>query len=170
MNATRATQPTASVDRIQLVTFRLGEELYGVRIEEVLEVLPCGQVRTVPNAPAFVLGVIELRDLVIPVVDLHARLGLPEPDAGRRRILVLDVGRRLGVVVDDIAGVVWVERRRIEDLPDLATGAGGGDCVRQLAHGGDHGLVILLHPPALLSPSERHALAGLAPGTAGERS
>src|SRR6195256_1892014 len=77
----------------QLVVFQLGAELYGVEIARVHEIIRHQTVTTVPRAPIFVEGVINLRGKVIPVVDLRRRFGLPTADHTRAtRIVVVEIG------------------------------------------------------------------------------
>ena len=62
--------------QFQLVTFRLGEELYGVNIMDVKEIVRLQNVRVIPNAPYYVEGIIKLRSEIIPIIDLHKRFNI----------------------------------------------------------------------------------------------
>jgi purine-binding chemotaxis protein CheW len=100
----------------QVVVFELGSEQYGVAIGQVREVIRLPAITAVPRAPAHVHGVINLRGRVIPVIDLRARLGLP--DDGRRpaaRLVVVEVGGvTVGTAVDAVSDVVRVPRSTVE--------------------------------------------------------
>ena len=61
----------ADESQFQLVTFQLGEELYGVNIMDVKEIVRLQNVRVIPNAPYYVEGIINLRGEIIPIIDLH---------------------------------------------------------------------------------------------------
>ena len=67
----------------QYVTFGLGEELFGVEVTRAREILDLVPVTKVPQTPDYLLGVINLRGQVVPVVDLRVKLGLPKADATR---------------------------------------------------------------------------------------
>lgn len=144
----------------QLVTFRLGSETYGVPISRVREVLHFRPVTRIPQAPEFVEGVIQVRDHVIPVVDMRRRLRIDADATRARRIIVLDLPRPLGIVVDDISRVFRLEEESFEELPEAVAGEGGG-CISRLAKT-DDGLVIIIAPERVLARSEAEELAGFA--------
>lgn len=68
---------------IQLVSFKLGKELYGIEITRVREIILIAESTRIPEAPHYVKGLINLRSTVIPVIDLRARFGLPEGSSSR---------------------------------------------------------------------------------------
>lgn len=83
-----------------------------------------GEITRVPQAPAYVKGVINLRNTVIPVIDLRVRFGLPEGEASSEtRIMVVNVGQRLlGIVVDAVSEVFRVARDQIAPPPPTVSG------------------------------------------------
>src|SRR5512136_1914263 len=85
---------------MQLVSFTLGKELYGIEITKVREIILITDITRIPETPHYVLGLINLRSTVIPVIDLKTRFGLPERDpTDESRIMVLQAcGRTIGVV------------------------------------------------------------------------
>jgi purine-binding chemotaxis protein CheW len=110
-------------DEEQLVVFRLGQEEFGVPIDSVQEIVRVPEALTrVPQAPAFVEGVINLRGAVLPVIDLRRRLGLEAIErSDRQRIMVFLIDRVCtGFIVDSVAEVLKVERSAIEPAPRLS--------------------------------------------------
>jgi purine-binding chemotaxis protein CheW len=111
-------------DGMQLVTFRLGGEEYGLSIMAVQEIIRMLNVRitAIPNTEASVEGVINLRGKLVPVVDLGPRFGLPPEDRKRSsRVIVLNLdGRAVGIIVDAVVEVVKVAADSIEPLEGLA--------------------------------------------------
>ncbi len=145
------------MERGQLVTFRLGGETYGVEILKVREVIHFREVTEIPNATSYVEGVIQLRDEVIPVVEMRERLGVAGRDGGRKRIVSLEAGRPLGVIVDDISGVLQMDPSQIEPLPEVLEAEGRGSCFSSMVKGED-GLIILISPEKILTTGEQKKL------------
>ncbi len=119
--------------QFQLVTFQLGEELYGVDIMDVKEIVKVQNVRPIPNAPYYVEGIINLRSEIIPIINLHKRFHikklevqeddeLEEDDGG---FIILDIeGNRIGIIIDRVARVVPVDRGSIQPPPQMLSGIG----------------------------------------------
>ena len=108
----------------QLVTFSLGEEEFGVDIMKVQEIIRIPPITQVPNAPAYVEGVINLRGNIIPVVNLRKRFGMPpgeETDLSRIVVLQFD-GKVFGVRVDGVTEVLRLDSDSIEPPPPVALG------------------------------------------------
>jgi purine-binding chemotaxis protein CheW len=108
---------------VELFTFRVSGEDYAVDIRRVREILNPLPVTPVPRAPAFIEGVTRLRGEVLPVVDVRKRFGLPAlPQGGKTKFLVVQVaGRRVALVVDQVAEVLRVPRSEIRAAPTFAT-------------------------------------------------
>ncbi|MGB2696105.1 MAG: chemotaxis protein CheW [Dehalococcoidia bacterium] len=108
----------------QLVVFDLAREAFGIGIEHVREIIRLETITHVPNAPAHVEGVINLRGKVIPVVDLRRRLGLGEAEVTKEsRIVVVEVDSEdVGMIVDAVTEVVRVAEGAMEPAsPAVAT-------------------------------------------------
>lgn len=104
-----------------VLTFRLGASEFGVDIHEVQEIRGTETVTAVPNAPAFVEGVMELRGKVIPVLDLRRRFSIVS-DVQNFRILLVRAGSMLvGMIVDRIGGVLRFQESAVQDVPELAS-------------------------------------------------
>jgi purine-binding chemotaxis protein CheW len=111
---------------VQLVSFRLAEEMYGIEITKVREIILISEITRVPQTPAYVQGLINLRNTVIPVIDLRVRFGLPVSDlTADSRIMVLNAGgRTVGIIVDAVDEVLRVARDRIAPPPPTVTNLG----------------------------------------------
>ena len=107
----------------QLVVFELANEVYGINIGTVREIIRMQTVTYVPDSPNFVEGVINLRGRVIPVVDLRKRFGLPVTEAtNESRVLVVDIsGDDIGVIVDAVTEVQRISEDSIEPTTALVT-------------------------------------------------
>jgi len=142
-----------------LATFFLDREEYGVDVRQVQEIRRTTEITSVPRAPEFIRGVINLRGRILPVLDLKRKLGLGEVEAGRAtRIVVVRVKERLlGLLVDGASQVLKVEVSRIEPPPEEVVEK-GGDYIRGVAKLDDR-LIILVDLERLLAHELRAASA-----------
>jgi purine-binding chemotaxis protein CheW len=103
------------------VTFRLGSEKYGVNVMMVREVLKNIEITPVPGAPAFVLGIINLRGNVVTVIDTRMRFALPEKetDDNSRIMIIEEDGEVVGMLVDSVAEVATLSDSDIELAPNV---------------------------------------------------
>lgn len=108
---------------LQLVTFRLGNEDYAVNILKVQEINRMKEITRVPNTPAFVEGVINLRGKVIPVINLRTKFGLSEKDSDTQsRIMIMDIqGITMGLIVDAVSEVLRIPAEIVEPTPPMAS-------------------------------------------------
>jgi purine-binding chemotaxis protein CheW len=150
-------------DEEQFVVFRLGEEEFGVPIGTVQEIVRVPEKLThVPHAPSFIEGVINLRGVVLPVVEQRRRFGLAElARTDRQRIVVLMVGQvRTGFIVDCVVEVLKVGRARIGPAPMLSDAQQGLiDRVANLE--AQKRMLLLVRPERLLSIEEQGAVSDL---------
>ncbi|MBI5444886.1 MAG: chemotaxis protein CheW [Deltaproteobacteria bacterium] len=109
---------------LQLVTFHVGDEEFGVEILDVREINRMMDITRVPHAPEFVEGVINLRGQVIPVVDLRKRFGLSAGERDKNtRIVVVELGGSVvGFLVDSVSEVLRVSRAVVEPPPSIVGG------------------------------------------------
>lgn len=117
---------TTTGQDIQVVVFGLGEEEFGLPVASVREILDHRPAYRVPNAPAWFLGLTDVRGLSVPMVDLRVRLGMsPAEPTLATRVLVVDVAAAggeplaLGLVVDRVSDVSTFGADAIEGAPDL---------------------------------------------------
>ncbi len=109
---------------LQLVTFSIASEEFGVNILEVKEIIRTMEITKIPRAPAFVIGVINLRNLVIPIIDLRCRFEMPIKEAdSNTRIIVLEISDLLvGFVVDSVSEVLRIQKNTVEPTPPVVAG------------------------------------------------
>ncbi len=111
----------------EFLTFRLGEEVYGIDILQVQEIREIELVTRIPRVARFVRGVINLRGAIVPVVDLGLMFGFPEPIAlEKASAIVLNTDKRLvGLVVSAVCDVIGLAASEILPPPELGTRAIG---------------------------------------------
>jgi purine-binding chemotaxis protein CheW len=111
---------------MQLVSFKLSDETYGIEITKIREIILVGEITRVPETPHYIKGLINLRSSVIPVIDLRARFSLAENELSQdSRIMVLNVGRRtIGIVVDSVNEVLRVTQDQISPAPPTVASLG----------------------------------------------
>ncbi len=109
------------VDHRQCVTFRLDDEIYGINVMLVQEVLRVTDIAPVPGAPNYVIGIINLRGNVVTVIDTRMRFGLPpkEMDDATRIVIIEAENQTVGIVVDSVSEVVDVYSNEIETAPNV---------------------------------------------------
>ncbi|MBN2561405.1 MAG: purine-binding chemotaxis protein CheW [Phycisphaerae bacterium] len=102
------------------LTFKLADEEYGVEILKVREINGLMDITTVPRMPHHMKGVINLRGKVIPVVDLRLKFGLDEIEHTEQTcIIVVDVGKEIGIIVDTVSEVLDIKAESIEPPPEM---------------------------------------------------
>lgn len=153
-------------DEVQLVTFRLGGGEFAFNIFQVERVLRHQVPERLPQAPAFLEGVLAYGDGVVPVVDLRKRVNIPAPVAEETRIVVVELEQgRVGVVVDAVKEVLRVSAEQVAAPPPLVKGLAASyiSGVVRL----EQRTVIVLAPAKLLTTKERVALKDLLVETKG---
>lgn len=144
--------------QFQLVTFHLGEELYGVNIMDVKEIVRLQSVRIIPNAPYYVEGIINLRGEIIPIIDLHKRFKIQavlqqdeiEMEGG---FIILDIdGIKMGIMIDKVERVVSVMAKDVKDPPQMLSGIGSEYIEGVIKE--DSGYLIMLNIRKLFNPKE----------------
>ena len=147
-------QASSEGELLQLVSFEVGDEEYAVPILSVQEINRMMQITRVPQSPAFVEGVINLRGKIIPVVDLRKRFGLTElENSDDVRIIVVEVANRvIGFTVDRVNEVLRINSNIVEPPPSMVCGI-DTDYVQGVGKLDDR-LLILLHLEKLFSATE----------------
>lgn len=146
---------------LRWVTFQLDKEMYGVNVMQVREVLRYSDIAPVPGAPAYVLGIINLRGNVVSVIDTRMRFGLPPAEVtDNTRIMIIESERQVvGILVDSVAEVVDLNTKDIDDTPNVGTEESAkficGVCNRS------DDLLILIDLYKLLSEEEWQDIANL---------
>lgn len=109
---------------LEYLCFKVSNEVYGIDIMDIKELIRPREVTEVPRAPSFVSGVISLRGVIIPIIDMLDRLGLArESVTGRERVIVVRQGESFsGLLVDEIIQVVRIAKNDIEAAPTVLEG------------------------------------------------
>lgn len=139
----------------QIVVFDLADEQYGIDIASVESIIEMQPVTAIPRAPAFIEGVINLRGVVLPVIDLRKRFDLPaqEPTKKTRIIIVETDGLAVGMVVDAVTEVLRIPEDTVEPLSPLMASVDSAfiEGVAKL----DERLIILVNLAQVLSSEEK---------------
>lgn len=117
----RPEAPAASGDANEFLTFRLGREEYGMEILKVQEIRSWEEPTRIANAPDFIKGVINLRGVIVPIIDMRVKFRLGDPSYDTFTVLlILNVaGRTVGIVVDAVSDVLTLGPNQIRPAPDF---------------------------------------------------
>jgi purine-binding chemotaxis protein CheW len=116
--------------QLQLVTFQLGEENYGIDIMDVEGIVKVEDVREIPNSPNYVEGIFNLRGEIIPVISLHKRfhirkMEMSEEDELLSGFIIINVdGMQLAIIIDKVSRVVTITFDEIQPPPQMLSGIG----------------------------------------------
>jgi len=160
MNAETTHENNGTSSLLQLVTFKVAEEEYGVDILSVQEIIRHTGITKVPSAPAFVEGILNLRGKVIPIIDMRKRFGLlsKEPDQQTRIVVfALDSGV-VGCLVDSVSEVLRLPASMVDAPPAVVSGV-DSKYIRGVGRLDDR-LLILLDSGQVLTVEELDALSG----------
>jgi purine-binding chemotaxis protein CheW len=107
---------------VELLTFRVGDHEYSVDIMSVREIRGWTHATSLPHAPPYVRGVINLRGTVLPVLDLALRLGLDDEGPGERNVIIVvdSEGRTVGLRVDAVSDILTIPQAELQAPPDIA--------------------------------------------------
>lgn len=142
-------------EELKVIVFTLAHEQYGVEVENVKTIERIQPLTRVPRTPPFVKGVINLRGVVVPVIDLRGRFGLPEGDyTNDSRIIIVNVGTiEVGLIVDSASDVVDVDSDSIVDPPEVVGGI-KAKYLRGVAKIEDDRLLVMLNLQEVLNKNE----------------
>ena len=145
--------------QFQLVTFKLGEELYGVNIMDVKEIVKIQRIRAIPNAPYYMIGIFNLRGQIIPIIDLHRRFHIGEKDGSveldelESGFVILNIsGMQMGIIIDKVSRVVQVHQTEVQEPPQMMGGIGSEYITGVVRK--DEGYLIMLDTAKLFDPKE----------------
>jgi purine-binding chemotaxis protein CheW len=143
---------------IQLVSFNLDEEEYGVDVLKVREIIRMPTVTRVPNTPHYIEGVINLRGKVIPIISMRKKFNLSDMDNDKQtRIMVMDMdGELMGFVVDAVSEVIRISETEIQPPPAVVNGGIDQICLSGVINREDR-LLVLLDLEKVFSLEERTA-------------
>ncbi|NYE28847.1 purine-binding chemotaxis protein CheW [Rhodanobacter sp. K2T2] len=138
----------------QYLTVNLAEEEYGIDILAVREIRGWTPVTRIPQAPQYVLGVLNLRGAIVPVLDLRLRFGLSREayNATTVTVIITVASRLFGIVVDAVSDVLDIEDTHLRPVPDMGT-AVDTEYLKGLTSIGER-MVLLLDADKLLQPQD----------------
>ncbi|GAB6089891.1 chemotaxis protein CheW [Spirochaeta dissipatitropha] len=148
---------------MQLVTFQLGEEQYGIDIMDVEGIVKVEEVRAIPNSPAYVEGIFNLRGSIIPVINLHRRFHLKKADLSEEDellsgfVIIQIDDMLLAVIIDRVNRVVRVEGKDIQPPPQMISGI-GAEYIQGVVNRDEEGYLIILDIRRLFNSRELRAI------------
>ncbi len=142
-------------EELKVIVFALGEEEYGIEVDKVKTVERLMPVTRVPKTPAFVKGVVNLRGVVVPVIDLRGRFGLEETEStDQTRIIIVRSGElEVGFIVDRANDVTDINTDNI-DLPPEVVGGIQAKYLRGIAKTQQGRLLVMLNLSEVLNKNE----------------
>ncbi len=148
---------------IQLVSFMLADEEYGVEVLKVREIIRMPTITKMPNSPLYVEGIINLRGKVIPIISMSKRFGVMENENnGQTRIIIMDIGGSMtGFIVDAVSEVIRIHSSEIQPPPSMVVSGGVSHefIIGVLNHG--ERLLIIMDVDQMFSEDEREYFDGL---------
>ncbi|GAK38487.1 chemotaxis protein CheW [Paenibacillus urinalis] len=147
---------------IKVIVFKLGEEEYGIEVDQVQTIERMMPITRVPKTYSFVKGVVNLRGVVIPIIDLRGRFSLPETEyTDHTRIIMVTVQEmQVGFIVDSANDVLDIHSGDIENPPEVIGGV-KAKYLRGVAKLGEDRLLIMLNLVEVLNKSEIVMLEGM---------
>lgn len=111
----------AEIETIQLLVFQLGESWYGINIKDIKEIIKVDKITWVPGAVSYVVGVINHRGMIVPIIDIRELLGLGKSDIKDESKIIIgeakEVSTGIGILVDEISDMVVVPVNEISAVP-----------------------------------------------------
>jgi purine-binding chemotaxis protein CheW len=147
---------------IQLVSFNLDQEEYGVDVLKVREIIRMPIVTRVPNTPNYVEGVINLRGKVVPIISMRKKFGLIESENDKQtRIMVMDMdGELMGFIVDAVSEVIRISGSEIQPSPAMVAGGIDQECIAGVINQAER-LLVLLNLEKMFSRDEKNMFTGM---------
>ncbi|WP_127531907.1 chemotaxis protein CheW [Paenibacillus kobensis] len=142
-------------EELKVIVFALGEEQYGIEVDKVRTIERMQPITRVPKAPGFIKGVINLRGVVIPVLDLRGRFGLEETVAtdNSRIIIVAANELEVGFIVDSANDVIDIDSDTIDSPPEVVGGI-KAKYLQGIAKIGEKQLLVMLNLSEVLNRKE----------------
>jgi purine-binding chemotaxis protein CheW len=110
-------------DKTEVLSFKLGDEEYGISILKVQEIRGYDAVTRIANTPGYLKGVINLRGIIVPIIDMRIRFGLGTPTYDQFTVVIIlgIAGRVIGMVVDGVSDVITLNAEQIKPAPEMGT-------------------------------------------------
>jgi purine-binding chemotaxis protein CheW len=121
--ADTAASSRAADKPLEFLSFTLGDEEYGIDIQKVQELRGYDAVTRIANAPAYIKGVVNLRGIIVPIIDMRIKFDLGEPSYDQFTVvIVLNIGGRVvGMVVDSVSDVITLSAEQIKPAPEMGS-------------------------------------------------
>lgn len=165
----QCSQPQTSADTVprEYLSFRLGAEEYGIDILRVQEIRSYEAPTRIANAPRFVMGVVNLRGVIVPIIDLRLRLGCSSVQYNEFTVVIVltVLDRVVGIVVDSVSDVLEIDPGQVKPAPALASSIDAGYILGMgcLTQGETERMLILTDIQALLASPEMGLFDGPPP-------
>ena len=142
----------------QYVTFLINNETYGIEVLRVKEIVGMTTITTVPNSEKYLKGVINLRGIVVPVIDLRLKFNLPEKEYDSFTVILIIEHRDslVGVIVDSVSDVISAPGQ-LQDVPNFHVSL-DRDVIKGVLNK-DNNLIIVLNPDIMLSIKDMEAIS-----------
>lgn len=149
---------------MQVLTFNLGQEIMGLDISCVREVIKPQEIHPLPQAPEFIEGVINLRDHIIAVMDLRKKLGVKvQEERPKMRIIICRVKKFvIGLLVDSVIEVISLSKGQLQPEPEVVSGRVKDSYILGIAKGFEK-VIFILDLEKILSEEETEKLSGYKP-------
>jgi purine-binding chemotaxis protein CheW len=146
----------------ELISFAIGDEQYGVDIMAVREIKGWSDITHLPRQPDYVRGVLNLRGVMVPIIDLRSRLGGGLTDATALHVVIIVQvnDRQVGLLADRVLDIVAFEASKVQPVPRVASGC-GSDCLSGLVNA-EAGMIALMDLEKLLSTDSDEAVQAAA--------
>ncbi|NVN89745.1 MAG: purine-binding chemotaxis protein CheW [Desulfuromonadales bacterium] len=160
--AVRTEDSKTSSELIQLVSFQLDQEEYGVEVLKVREIIRMVNITHMPNTDHSVEGIINLRGKVIPIISMRKKFGLMETENNQHtRVIIMDVaGELIGFTVDSVSEVIRVSASEIQPSPAVAAGGVGQEYIAGVINHADR-LLVLLNLEMMFSNDRRELIENI---------
>lgn len=155
-------ETTTINDLIQLVTFKIGKEEFGVEILQVQEIIKMSELTTIPNVDNYVAGIIKLRGKIVTVVDLRIKLCLSQKEYDNEtRIIVVEIkNTTIGFIVDEVKEVLRIPINLTEKPPSIVSSGINSEYITSIGKLEDR-IIILLTLENLLHDNELESVCDL---------
>ena len=123
MHATTSTATAAAANALEFLSFTLGQEEYGIDIQKVQELRGYDTVTRIANAPEHIKGVVNLRGIIVPIIDMRIKFNLGTPTYDQFTVvIILNIGGRvMGMVVDSVSDVITLKPEQIKPAPAMGS-------------------------------------------------
>jgi len=152
-------------DQNKIVSFQLGKEIYAIDIMDVKEIVKTQEVREIPNAPPYVEGILNLRGVITPIINLHKRFffekaQLSEEDELLSGFMIIEINDMiLGIIIDKILRVIPIDEKDIKPPPKMIRGI-GVEYIKGVVKEDDK-YIIILNISKLFNPKELQQLGAI---------